>query len=96
MKHTWTWVSPLGHPEKKVWATAKPRLPRNRKISIACFAGAIALSIYGIAENFFKAGVEGQDFAELNALKKIGNLGVDGDDINVPKEYEGDNLDGNK
>lgn len=96
MKHMYTWVSPLGHPEKKVWATAKPRLPRNRKISIAFFAGAIALSIYGIAEDFFKAGVEGQDFAELNALKKMGNLDIDGDAIRVPENYEGNNLDGDK
>lgn len=93
MKHTYTWVAPLGHPEKKIWATAKPRLPKNRKLSILSFATCIAVSVYGIAYNFFKAGVEGQDLAELKALKKMGNLDIDGDLGSVPEEYEGSNLD---
>lgn len=97
MKHTYSWVSPLGHPEKKIWAVAKPRLTKGRKISIACYIGAIAMSMYGIAENFFKAGVEGQDFAELKALRKIDNLESNGNgDFSVPNKYEGDNLDGEK
>lgn len=94
MKHTYTWVAPLGHPEKKIWATAKPRLTKNRKLSIAFFATSIVVSIYGIAYDFFKAGVEGQDFAELKALKRMGSLDIDGDMGHVPEEYEGDNLDG--
>lgn len=74
MKYTKGWVAPKGDLTKKVMITSKPYLPKHRKISIGLFVGAIGLSIYGIAENFFRAGVEGHDIGECEALDRIGAL----------------------
>ena len=74
MKYTNGWVSPKCDLTKKVMITSKAYLPIKRKLSIACYLGAIALSIYGIGYDFFKAGVEGHDIGECEALDKIGAL----------------------
>lgn len=74
MKYINGWVSPKGDLTKKTPITSKPYLPKNRKISIALFVGAIGLSIYGIAEDFFRAGVDGHDIGECEALDRIGAL----------------------
>lgn len=74
MKYIKGWVSPKGDLTKKTPIITKAYLPKSRKLSIAFYVGAIALSIYGIAVDFFKAGVEGHDIGECEALDKIGAL----------------------
>lgn len=74
MKYIKGWVSPKGDLAKRTPITCKPHLPKNRKLSIAFYVGAIALSIYGIANDFFKAGVEGHDIGECEALERIGAI----------------------
>ena len=74
MKYTKGWVAPKGDLTKKTPIISKAYLPKNRKLSIAFYAGAIALSIYGIAVDFFRAGVEGHDIGECEALDRIGAL----------------------
>lgn len=72
MKYQFGWIAPKGRPEAKVRLKNKPHLPKYRKISNACFIGAIAMSIYGLCDNFFRAGVEGHDIAECEALEELG------------------------
>lgn len=79
MKYIKGWVSPKGDLTKKVMITSKAHLPIKRKLSIGFYLGAIALSIYGIGYDFFKAGVEGHDIGECEALNELGLLGPDGD-----------------
>jgi hypothetical protein len=78
MKYIKGWVSPVGDLTKKVMITSKAHLPIKRKLSIACYIGAIGLSIYGIGYDFFKAGVEGHDIGECEALNELGLLGPNG------------------
>lgn len=88
MKYTKGWVAPKGDLSRKVSITSKAYLPKHRKISIGLFVGAIGLSIYGIADNFFRAGVEGHDIGECEALNKIGAITSHDKDERADMAYE--------
>lgn len=88
MKYIKGWVAPKGDLSRKVSITSKPHLPKNRKLSIAFFVGAIGLSIYGIAENFFRAGVDGHDIGECEALDRIGAIISHDKDERADMAYE--------